>query len=71
MSRVVRSLSKSGPKDKDDVERLNWFLKPHEIIALVLTTSVVVYLVFTRDVSSTPENVKACELFVNAGASMS
>ena len=56
-----KALSMSGPKDAENVDALNWFLKPHEIIALVLTTAIVVYFVFTRDVSSTPENVKACE----------
>jgi len=48
---------RSGPKDED--QSLNWFLKPHEIIALVLTVAIVIYFVFTRDSSNNVENVKA------------
>lgn len=56
----TRAYSSSGPKDEPGTGELNWFLQPHEIIALVLTVTLVVYVVFTRDTSDTAANVKAC-----------
>lgn len=37
----------------------SWFLRPHEIIALLLTLSVLIYFVFWRDVSSWADNLWA------------
>lgn len=57
-----RVLSASGPKDEPGLGEHNWFLQPHEIIALVLTVTLVIYVVFTRDTSNTAGNVKAYAL---------